>query len=306
LDHGPRNGDGDRRGYREARVKYVTTTTGWQLRERQEPSQFSFETRLASSSDGPLQYVLGVFYLDTEQHAIANGENATRRNFSDQHTNLEGWVAAAFSQATYSITDTFRLTGGLRYTHEEKSSDSRRFVVNTVGPDPVIPDPPVGAPANILVGTRDWDKTNWRSPAPLPASTRCTQALSTGQFLIDCSGQPTLRSGEWTILASVEQSLRLSNGGSFVGELDARYESAFDGDVSYIPETRTDATTRLDVGLSYLDPDDRFTVKAYVSNVTDETTIASTTLSNAYAVTGIVAAPLQPPRTYGVRATVNF
>src|SRR4029453_16171499 len=107
------------------------------------PSEDSFETRLASKEGSPLQYGVGAFYLDTTMHALANGENATRRNFSDQHTNLDGWVAAAFSQLTYSLSDTFRLTGGVRFTHEEKSSDSRRYTVNTVGPDPVIPDPPI-------------------------------------------------------------------------------------------------------------------------------------------------------------------
>ncbi len=149
-------------GYRKSKVRYVTTTTSWQLRERQDPSQYSLETRLASRGDGPLQYVVGAFYLNTEMNAIANGENATRRNFSDQHTNLDGWVAAAFSQLTYSFTDAFRATGGVRYTHEEKSSDSRRFTVNTVGPNSVIPDPPVGNPANVVVGTQSWDKVNWK------------------------------------------------------------------------------------------------------------------------------------------------
>lgn len=422
-------------GYRKSKVRYVTTTTSWQLRERQDPSQYSLETRLASKSGSPLQYVVGAFYLNTQMHALANGENATRRNFSDQHTNLDGWVGAAFSQLTYSLTDTFRATGGLRYTHEEKSSNSMRYTVNTVGPDPVIPNPPVGTPANIVIGSQSWDKVNWKAgvefdaaprsllyanvstgfkaggffygppgantyqpervlsyvlgsknrfldnrlqlnaeafyldykdqqvsfvkligvastfvtenagashaqgieveaeflatdstrlglqgqyldskydrfsyvtPAPLPSTTACVQAPSAGQFVIDCSGRRTPRSGEWTALANVEQTIHLSNGARLVGEADARYESGFEGDVNYIPQTRTYPTTRYDLSLSYLAANDRLAVKAYVDNVSDEKTISTITLSNAYAVNGIVAAPLQPPRTYGVRATVNW
>src|SRR4030095_4839185 len=109
-----------------------------------------------------LQYLFGLFYLDTTMHALANGENATRKNFSDQHTNLSGSVGAAFSQLTYSLTDTFRLTGGLRYTYEEKTSNSERYVANTLGPDPIIPNPPLTPPTTVVVGTRHWNKTNWK------------------------------------------------------------------------------------------------------------------------------------------------
>ncbi len=422
-------------GYRKSDVRYVTTTTSWQLRERQHPSQFSFETRLASRSDSPLQYVVGAFYLDTAMKAHANGENASRRNFSDQHTDLDGWVAAAFSQLTWSLTDRLRATGGLRWTHEVKSSDSRRYTVNTVGPDPVIPDPPVGNPANVVTGSRTWNKLNWKAgfefdaagrsllyanastgfkaggffygppaantyqpekvlsyvlgsknrfldnrlqlnaeafylnyrdqqvsfvkligvsstfvtenagkshaqgieiesqflatpttrlglqaqyldsrydsfsyltPAPLPASTACTQTPSAGQFLIDCSGQPTPRSGKWTVMADIEQTFRLSNGARLVGEASARGESGFAGDVNYIPQTRTYGTTRYNLALSYLSASDRVAVKAYMDNVTGKKTISTLTLSNAYAVNGIVGAALQAPRTYGLRATVNW
>jgi iron complex outermembrane receptor protein len=151
-----------------------------------------------------------------------------------------------------------------------------------------------------------YDRFSYLTIAPLPANTSCRQTPTAGQFQVDCSGRPTLRSGEWTGLASIEQMLNLANGGQLVGAADARYESAFDGDASYIPQTRTYSTTRLDLSFAYLAPNNRFSIKAYVDNVTNKVTIASVTLSNTYAVSGIVATPLQPPRTYGVRAQVNF
>jgi outer membrane receptor protein involved in Fe transport len=53
-------------------------------------------------------------------------------------------------------------------------------------------------------------------------------------------------------------------------------------------------------------PDDRFTVKAYVDNLTNETTISNATVSVAYSVNHVVGINVEPPRMYGVRATLSF
>ena len=422
-------------GYRGSRNSYEGSGTSWLLLEQQRPTQESAELRLASSGSGPFQYVFGSYYLHTDMHAHANGENPTRANFSDQRTNLSGWTGAAFSQLTYSLTDTFRLTGGARYTYEEKSSDSRRYTLNTVGPDPVIPVNPVGTPTNVVALSRNWDKVNWKggieydlaprsllyanvstgfkaggffygpagadsydpeevtsfvlgvknrlldnrlqlnaesfylnyrnqqvsfvklvgtsatlvtenagkshaygfevegdylatqntriglqlqnleskydsfsylTVAPPPATSSCHIAPSSGQFRVDCSGNTPTRSPQWTVLGSLEQTLPLPNGGRLVGEAQARYESRFQSDVSYIPESESYATTRVNLGLSYITADDRFTVKAYVDNLTNETTISNATVSVAYSVNHVVGINVEPPRMYGVRATLNF
>jgi iron complex outermembrane receptor protein len=424
-------------GYRESKNGYKGSGTSWLLLEKQNPKQTSVELRLASGGEGGLQYVLGAYYLDTQMTAHANSENASRQNFSDQHTRLDGWTAAAFSQLTFPIADTFRVTGGLRYTYEEKSSDSRRYTLaNTVGPDPVIPADPVGDPVNVVVGTRHWDELNWKlgveydlaprsllyanvstgfkaggffygppeaqsydpetvtsyvigsknrlldnrlqlnaeafyldyrdqqvafvklvgtsatlvtenagksraygfeleadflatpntrigtqvqhlqakyesfnylTIAPPGATSTCEVSPPVaGQFTVDCAGNTPLRSPRWTIVGSIEQTFPLSNGSRVVGEARARHETAFEGDVSYIPETKTYDTTRVDLGVGFVTADDRFTIKAYVDNLTDEKTISNTTTSVTYANNPVVGINLQAPRTYGVRALFNF
>ena len=151
-------------GYRKSNTGFEGSGTSWLILEEQHPRQASAEMRWASNGSGPLQYVVGAYYLDTSMHAHANGENASRANFSDQRTNLTGWTSAAFGQLTYRIIEGFRATAGVRYTHEEKSSDSRRYTLaNTVGPDPVVPFSPVGTPTNTVVGSLDWDKVNWKA-----------------------------------------------------------------------------------------------------------------------------------------------
>lgn len=423
-------------GWRGSDMSYVGTGIGWQIREKQRPEQKSLELRLASSSTDRLQYVFGAYYLDTKMDARANGENASRKNFSDQDTHLTGWTGALYSQITYGLTDTFRLTGGLRYTYEKKSSDSRRYTLaNLLGPDPVIPPEPVGTPANVVQGSREWNEVNWKAGFELdaaddsliygnvstgfkaggffygppgsqtfepekvtsyvlgtknrfldnrlqlnaeafyldyqnqqisfvkligvsstlvtenagksqaygmevesqflitpdtrigvqaqylkaeydsfsyqtlaapPPSSLCTVTPGTPQASVDCAGVTPLRSPEWTFIGSLEQTIPLANDGRIVLEGLARYESSFETDVNYIPETRTDGSLRIDLGVSYVSPDDRFTIKAYVDNVTDELSITSTTVHNAYPQTGNVAVNLLAPRTFGVRGSVRF
>jgi outer membrane receptor protein involved in Fe transport len=104
----------------------------------------------------------------------------------------------------------------------------------------------------------------------------------------------------------VEQTIALSNGGRFVGEARARYEAEFAADVSYVPEAQTYDTTRVDLGLSYVTSDDRFTIKAYVDNLTDEETISNATQNTSYAANGVMGINLQAPRTYGVRTLFTF
>ncbi|WP_160484989.1 TonB-dependent receptor [Aurantiacibacter rhizosphaerae] len=149
--------------YREADSAYVGTGTSWQLREMQMPTQTSAELRLASNNDGPLQYVFGLYYLDTTMESRSQSESLNNRRFSDSFTNNEGWTWAAFSQLTYSLTDNFRVTGGLRYTYENKETDSERYnLLNLVGPDPVIPDGPSGVKTIDLEEEESWNSVNWK------------------------------------------------------------------------------------------------------------------------------------------------
>lgn len=421
--------------YRSSDVNYASTVTGWLLKERQRPRQRSIELRFASGGEGALKYVLGAYYLSTEMKARANSESPAAGSYSDQHTSTEGWTAAGFGQLTWSLTDALRLTGGARYTFEEKSTDSRRYNIRAIGPDPVIPAVPVGPPVLTNVQTRDWDKVNWKAgvewdPAPrsllyanvstgfkaggffygvpgadtyqpeeltayvlgsknrffdnrlqlngeayyydyknqqlsfvklvgatavlvtenvgkitskgveleadyLPfentrlglqlnwldstydeftyrspsaplAGSKCAVTPVAGQFSVDCSGLTPIRAPEWTAVFRAQQTFPLSNEGRLVAEIAVRYESAFESDVSYIPETKTEATTRTDLALTYRAPQERWSVRAYIDNVTDEVTMTSITPSNAYAMLRHSATALQPPRTYGVRVAASF
>lgn len=68
------------------------------------------EMRLASSNDGALSWIAGLFYKDFEsQSSYASGSY----NFLDKQQK------AVFADATWKFSDTWSLTGGLRYAEED-------------------------------------------------------------------------------------------------------------------------------------------------------------------------------------------
>jgi iron complex outermembrane receptor protein len=97
----------------------------------------SAEINLISNGDGPLQWIAGAYYyrenLRQQSHftapdqaqlaAPANGPANPDRDYVYAGTDLESESYAAFGQIDYALSDTLTLTGGLRYTHDQKSAD---------------------------------------------------------------------------------------------------------------------------------------------------------------------------------------
>ena len=78
--------------------------------------QFTQEVRIASASNGPVQWQVGGFYFDSEFDVTTIGFDFPPP-VTVNHTN-ESW--AVFGQVTGEITPALKLTGGLRYTEDEK------------------------------------------------------------------------------------------------------------------------------------------------------------------------------------------
>jgi outer membrane receptor protein involved in Fe transport len=90
--------------------------------------QTTQEIRLASNGDGPLSWQIGGFYFDSDFDVTTIGFTFPPP-VTVNHTN-EAW--ALFGQATYELTETLRVTGGLRYTDDEKEF----FVRSGAAPQP--------------------------------------------------------------------------------------------------------------------------------------------------------------------------
>ncbi|AWW74160.1 TonB-dependent receptor [Erythrobacter sp. KY5] len=91
--------------------------------------QYTQEIRLASNGDGPLSWQVGGFYFDSDFDVTTVGFTFPPP-VTVNHTN-EAW--AVFGQLSYQLTEMLRVTGGLRYTDDEKDF----FVVSGAAPQPV-------------------------------------------------------------------------------------------------------------------------------------------------------------------------
>ncbi len=79
--------------------------------------QFTQEVRIASNTDGMISWQVGGFYFDSDFDVTTVGFDFPPP-VTVNHTN-ESW--AGFGQITAQVTDAVKLTGGLRYTEDEKN-----------------------------------------------------------------------------------------------------------------------------------------------------------------------------------------
>ncbi|HEX2100457.1 MAG TPA: TonB-dependent receptor, partial [Candidatus Synoicihabitans sp.] len=140
--------------YRTSDVEFVFYVTGFHGQTIEENKQSSMEVRLASNGEGRLGYVLGAYYFSEDQQA---------ENFFDQGTvstarfqpHLETESQAIFGQATFGLTEAFRVVAGARYTEESREQSTP--LASGGLPGPVFP--PLGPPNQ---GSLDFSKTTWK------------------------------------------------------------------------------------------------------------------------------------------------
>ncbi len=104
---------------------------------------FSNELRAQSALDGPLNFMLGLYYQSQEDgilnHSSLGVSNSALIGTPLEYLTYSGWgiisqtdgeTAALFGQVLWNITDQWELDIGARYTHETKDSFLRQFYVN--------------------------------------------------------------------------------------------------------------------------------------------------------------------------------
>ncbi|MDY7097596.1 MAG: TonB-dependent receptor [Pseudomonadota bacterium] len=91
--------------------------------------QVTNETRLASNGDGPLTWQVGAFFFESDFDVTTEGFTFPPP-VTVNHQN-DTW--AVFGQLSYQLTEMLRVTGGLRYTDDEKDF----FVVSGAPLQPV-------------------------------------------------------------------------------------------------------------------------------------------------------------------------
>ena len=92
----------------------------------QHSTQNSVETRLASESSGRLIWLVGAYYFDetgfTNVPTSIFAPSGSVLLSTDPGLDIKSRSKALFGQATYALSDRLKLTGGLRYTWDEKEA----------------------------------------------------------------------------------------------------------------------------------------------------------------------------------------
>lgn len=151
--------------WRHTKLDFLSYTSSFLIDATEISDQMSVEARLANQSDR-LKWVLGSYYFveDVEARQFYNqASNGTRIN-----SRLDTKSVAVFGEATFSLTDRFRLTGGLRYTKDNKQQVTEAHTYPFVGfvepafPDfiPIILDLRTDATSDV-----DFDKLTWKAGA---------------------------------------------------------------------------------------------------------------------------------------------
>lgn len=116
--------------YRKTDLDFRSFASSFLIDVEENSEQTSLEARLAGDI-GKLTWVAGAYVFSETVDAnqiFDQGSNGTRI-FSDLGTDS----TAVFGQATYSVTDRFRVTGGLRYTKDSKSQVTEAHTLPFVG-----------------------------------------------------------------------------------------------------------------------------------------------------------------------------
>jgi iron complex outermembrane receptor protein len=107
----------------------------------QKHDQYSQELRLASSSDGPLQWVGGLFYFN--RHSKAHGytrfvpaalHSATQNGVTLDDFRIDDISYAAFGQIAYNFTDALKVSVGARYSREKQDAADVQVAQNFISP----------------------------------------------------------------------------------------------------------------------------------------------------------------------------
>jgi iron complex outermembrane recepter protein len=147
--------------YRPSTVNYLSYVQGFGGRSIEENDESSIELRYASGDSGPLQYVAGLFYYRANQLIDQEFFHGPARPSTTQDSDVNVESYAAFGQATFSLTDTFRLVAGLRYSHETRDQDTRLITGRNTSATPIV---------STVVGETNFEKVTWRGGIEFDAS----------------------------------------------------------------------------------------------------------------------------------------
>ncbi|MEP3655525.1 MAG: TonB-dependent receptor [Litorimonas sp.] len=108
--------------YRESDQNYAFAGPGFgPANTSEQNNQKSIEARFDTDFEGPLNGIIGAFYIDEEISTSTNFNQAYTSPIQNYDNGGESW--ALFADGTFDVSETVRLYAGLRYTEDTKFVD---------------------------------------------------------------------------------------------------------------------------------------------------------------------------------------
>jgi len=131
--------------HRESDLNDVTTGFAFGSIADEHDKQSSVEARLASDEAGFLRWLVGGYYFREDIDAIYQFDQQALAPIQNLNTGTRS--KAGFARLTLAPTESFRITGGVRYTDDRKSFDGiSRILISACGltsPIPACPAAPL-------------------------------------------------------------------------------------------------------------------------------------------------------------------
>lgn len=178
------------------------------------------------------------------------------------------------------------------------------------------PDPNDTLTLKVQYNKSKYDTFVYTHPTAVfgPPATGCALGpLVNGAQKVDCAGFQLVRSPTWTGTAGYSHDFDLASGARITAGVTGQFASSSYLSIEFIPTTKQDSYATVDADLSYTTENRRFSISAYVRNITNEGVLTQAfrypfiSPANALAAPGgMVLASIRPPRTVGARARFNF
>lgn len=127
-------------------------------------------------------------------------------------------------------------------------------------------------------------------------------AATNNSFIVDCSGRRPANAPEWTINLTGQQRVPVSFG-EFVFDARGHYQTTTLVGLEFLPVEYQKSYWHTDTALTFYAPGRTFYIGGFVNNMFD---VAVKSQIFPTPGTGIYAATIRPPRTYGLRAGAKF
>jgi iron complex outermembrane recepter protein len=167
-------------GYRDVSTDFLNVSGGFFINEQARSHQPSFEARFASNEDRKVRYLLGVYYLEEDINGSGFFDQSAQ-GVNRQQFKLDTQSYAGFGQLVWSVVDTVRLTGGVRYTEEEKTITGQTFNITPRFLPPAAPPNPGTQVLSLNDVSNTYDATTWTGGAEWDIGERSLLYVNVGR-----------------------------------------------------------------------------------------------------------------------------